>query len=500
MDYINNYTGNILIVDLESGKCDQEELENELIDGYLGGAAINLELYKKYRAKEPLIIGTGLLTSTFVPGSCAAVITGKSPITGKVANAPLTWQTGIELKLTGFDFVVILGKSAKPVKLWIHDGLADIENSDEWGKDVWDTVDALRHNYGDDMVEAIVIGPAGENGSPFAQVSENYWGSKDKFGFGKVLGEKKLKAVALRGLSAFEVADGFFDECSTLAREIANGAIKGKQGAGEIGKSLKISEGVLSIIQEMTHRDNACFNCPYPCLTFLKYRESAKEMKSTDVKEPGCLITDLSGLAAFGFLGKDAPQALEQCFRFGLEPTASAMMVEKAGKKDVAGAKEELEKLTKAQTSLKEAGLPHFNGVSPWPITPSLDTALVQALGIFSNAVPPQVVVGSPKDFSTGDSAQAKATFWAKRQAMAYILGICPIFILTAPEMTEEKLAALIKLTMNWEDFSAEKLSEICSKYLSEILAMQEGVGEIHPAVKLDGLEAGLKEVKDSFK
>jgi hypothetical protein len=176
------------------------------------------------------------------------------------------------------------------------------------------------------------------------------------------------------------------------------------------------------------------------------------------------------------------------------------MMVEKAGKKDVAGAKEELEKLTKAQTSLKEAGLPHFNGVSPWPITPSLDTALVQALGIFSNAVPPQVVVGSPKDFSIGDSAQAKAAFWAKRQAMAYILGICPIFILTAPEMTEEKLAALIKLTMNWEDFSAEKLSEICSKYLSEILAMQEGAGEIHPSLKLDGLEAGLKEVKESFK
>jgi hypothetical protein len=66
--------------------------------------------------------------------------------------------------------------------------------------------------------------------------------------------------------------------------------------------------------------------------------------------------------------------------------------------------------------------------------------------------------------------------------------------------MTEEKLAALIKLTMNWEDFSAEKLSGIVSRYLSEILGMQEGVGEIHPAVKLDGLEVGLKEVKDSFK
>jgi aldehyde:ferredoxin oxidoreductase len=500
MDYINNYNGNILIVDLESGKCDQEELENELIEGSLGGAAINLELYKKYSSRDPLIIGTGLLTSTFVPGSCAAVITGKSPVTNKIANVPLTWQTGIELKLTGFDFVVILGKSAKPVKLWIHDGLADIEDSGEWGKDVWETVDALRHNYGDDMVEAVVIGLAGENCSPLAQVSENYWGSKDKAGFGKVMGEKKLKALALRGLGAFEVADGFFDECTALTREIVTGVIKGKQGVGEIGRSLKVSEGILATIQEMTHRNNACFNCPYPCLTFLKYRESPKEIKSTEIKEPGCLITDLSGLAAFGFLGKDAPQALEQCFRFGLEPTASAMIVEKAGKKDLGGTNEELSKLTKSQTGLKEAGLPHFNGVSPWPVTPSLDTALVQALGIFSNAVPPQVVVGTSKDFSLEESPIARAAFWAKRQAIAYILGICPIFILVAPEMTEEKLAALIKLTMNWEDFSADRLSGICSRYLSEILTMQEGAGEIHSSLKLEGLEAGLKGIRDSFK
>jgi aldehyde:ferredoxin oxidoreductase len=496
MDYINNYNGNILVVDLESGKCDQEELENALIEGYLGGAAINLELYKKYSPRDPLIIGTGLLTSTFVPGSCAAVITGKSPITGKIANAPLTWQTGIELKLTGFDFVVILGKSAKPVKLWIHDGLADIEDSNEWGKDVWETVDALRHNYGDDMVEAIVIGPAGENCSPLAQVSENYWGSKDKFGFGKLMGEKKLKAVALRGLGTFEVADGFFDECITLLREIVSGVINGKQGIGEIGKSLKVSEGILSVIKEMAHRDNACFSCPYPCLTFLKYREPSKEMKSTDVKEPGCLITDLSGLAAFGFLGKDAPQALEQCFRLGLEPTASAMLVEKAGKKDLAGAKEELEKLSKSQGSLKEAGLPHFDGVSPWPIIPSLETTLPQASGIFSNAVPPQMVFVNPQ----GDNPQARAVSWLKKQAMAYILGICPLFTLISPEMTEDKLAGLVKITMNWENFSAEKLSGICSRYLAEICAMQGGAGEIHPSLKMDGLDAGLKEVKESFK
>ena len=498
MDYINNYNGNILVVDLKTGKCDQEELTNELIEQYLGGAAINLELYKKYSAEDPLIIGTGLLTSTFVPSSCAAIITGKSPVTGKITNVPLTWQTGIELKLTGFDFVVILGTSAKPVKLWIHDGLADIEDSDEWGKDVWETVDALRHNYGDEMVEVITIGSAGENGSPLAQVSENYWGSKDKAGFGTVMGAKKLKAIALRGLGAFEVADEFFNACTALTKEITGGVISGKQGAAEIGRSLKVGEQVLTLIQEMTHRNDACFNCPYPDLTFLKYRESPKEMKSTDVKEPGCLVTDLSGLAAFAFVGNDAPQALEKSFRLGLEPTGSAMLVEKAGKKDLAGAAEEMEKLTTSRTGLKEAGLPTFDGVSPWPIVPSLDSALVQAVGIFSNAVPPQVVVGTAKDFSLEDSPVAKASFWIKRQAAAYILGICPTFVLVSPEMTEEKLAELIKMTTGWESFSAQKLSEITSRYLAEIL--KDGERDIHSSLKVEGFEAGLNQIRETFK
>lgn len=495
MDYLNNYNGNILIVNLENGKCEQEELKNELIEGYLGGASINLELYKRYSSNEPLVIGSGLLTTTFTPAACAAILTGKSPLNGKITNVPLTWQTGIELKLTGFDFVVILGKSATPVKLWIHDGLADIEDSPEWGKEVWETVDLLRQNYGDEMVETILIGPAGEYGSLLAQVSENYWGSKDKFAFGKVFGEKKLKALAMRGLGAFEVAEGFFEACTSLMREIVNGAIKNKQGALEIAQALKIKESTLSVLKDLAHRDNACFNCPYPCLTFLKYREPSKEMKSTDVKEPGCLITDLSGLAAFSFLGKDAPLALEQCFRLGMEPTATAMFIEKTGLKDLSGAKEEIMNLIKKPFTLKEAGLPHLNNVSPWPLPVSLDTIMVQALSVFSNAVPPQMVFGS----FTGNP-QEKAITWAKRQALAYILGICPVFMLLAPEMTEEKLAELIKITMGWEDFSKEKLSQMISRYLAEIFSIEGESEEIHPALKTKGVETGIKEIRASFK
>ena len=74
----------------------------------------------------------------------------------------------------------------------------------------------------------MLIGKAGENKVPLAQVSENYWGSKDSFGLGAVFGAKNLKAIAMRGLGALEVAEGFYQKCIELKNEILAGAIKGK--------------------------------------------------------------------------------------------------------------------------------------------------------------------------------------------------------------------------------------------------------------------------------
>jgi aldehyde:ferredoxin oxidoreductase len=164
MDYINNYNGTVLLVDLETGETSDEELELEMVEKCLGGAALNLELYQKYADRDPIILGTGFFTSTFVPAACLGIATFKSPLHQGISHVPLTWQTGVELKLTGYDFVVIMGASAKPVRIWLHDGLADVEDSsDVWGKDVWETVDALRQTYGDDLVQVLSIGKAGEN-------------------------------------------------------------------------------------------------------------------------------------------------------------------------------------------------------------------------------------------------------------------------------------------------------------------------------------------------
>jgi len=496
MDYINNYNGTILIVDLESGETTNQDFELEMMGKSIGGAALNLDLYQKYADREPVVLGTGFFTATFVPASCLGIATFKSPLHQGISQVPLTWQTGVELKLTGFDFVVILGKSEKPVRVWLHDGLADIEDSsDVWGKDTWETVDTLRQTYGDDLVQILSIGKAGESRLPIAQVSENYWGSRDKTSLGTVFGEKKVKAIALRGLGALEVAEGFYDQCIHLMREITNGTLKGRRGLKETISSLPHEGQIIQLLDSITHRNNACYNCPYACKTFVKYRESAETMASTEVTEPGCLITDLSGFMSFSFLGKDAAPALERCLRLGLEPTAAAKLTEAAGKKDLQSVTEGLDQLAQSGGNLKESDLPHFYQVSPWPLPPSLEISLIQAFGIFSNAVPPMPIVASYQDFGVKDSAVDRAEWWIRRQSLSYILGICPIFSLTSPEMSEEKLVELVKCSADWDDFDVKKLQEVVGQLVKQSLKTSEKVGEVHPSLKVNGFDGAINDL-----
>jgi aldehyde:ferredoxin oxidoreductase len=490
METMNNYNGTMLIVDLATGECETEDLPVDLVEKSLGGAALNMELYEKYKDREPLIAGTGLFTATFLPCSCLGVITGKSPLSSGIGHAPITWQTGIELKLTGFDFVVILGKSEKPVRLWLHDGLADIDDAqDIWGKDVWESTDKIREAYGDDMIQSLLIGKAGENKVPVAQISENYWGSKDKFGFGSVFGEKNVKAIAMRGLGLLEVAEDFFQKCTELKNEILEGSIKGKSGIKDFIAPLGVDTSLKGTIESLTHRVNACYNCPYPCYTFLKYREAPTAMAQDGVEEPGCLVADLSGIASFHFLGNEAAQAIEKCCRMGIEPTAAGLFIKEQGIKDLAGALDALDKLATAGQSLADAGLPNYFGLSPWPIPNEIGTNLVQSAGIFSNAVPPKALLASESDFGAGSTAEDKAMWWIQRQALAYTIGICPIFILLTPEMTTPKVAELVRLAAEWEEFDTAALEGITSELIKKSIQAEAQTGEVHASLKADGFD-----------
>jgi aldehyde:ferredoxin oxidoreductase len=442
MEYLSS--NKIAIIDLGTREILEEELDEDLVRENIGGAGITTILFEKYQEADPVVLGTGLLTGTLVPGSALGIITAKSPRTGTLCHAPLTLYAGMELKYSGFDYLVVKGKSQQPVYLWLHDGIADLEPAaDLWGKNVWEALEGVRKTVGDDLVQGLVIGRAGEQGSDLAQVSVNYWASGDRWGFGKLLGEKKVKLMAIRGMGLLEISEpeGLVARCQDLLTRVKQGPWKGKQGIGDMLAAL--GEGdAKEWLGPLVHRHRSCFNTPYASNTFVFIDEDPGLMKETEKEEPGFLLTDLYGLLGFKKLGltaADTCRVLKECAKEGLDAAAVSEICAQKGLRDGSG-------IQKALGDIK--GPAASSGEGP-----------------FSAWAPPQPLFA---DFGPAAAGSQQGTWWRRRQALAYLFGIHPIFALMAPELSEEELLELANLSTGL-GFTQEGLDKAISKITKDI-------------------------------
>jgi len=155
-----------------------------------------------------LLIGTGLLTGIPALGSGRCDIAAKSPITGGIGDSNIGGFFAPELRMAGFDHLVITGKAEKPVYLWIHDEEIEIlDASYLWGEDTFKTQSHIRSEHGDEEIKSLVIGPAGENLVKFANIRTGMKNSAGRTGMGCVMGSKNLKAIAARGNLDIEFAN-----------------------------------------------------------------------------------------------------------------------------------------------------------------------------------------------------------------------------------------------------------------------------------------------------
>lgn len=431
MEYLSS--GKILIVDLASQVVSEEELSEDLVAEKIGGAGITRHLYQEHEGGDPVIVGTGLLTGTICPSAGLGVISGKSPRTGNLVHAPVTLHTAIELKYAGYDYAVIKGAASKPLYLWIHDGVADLEDaSDVWGKDVWATTDLWRKTLGDDLIQTLVIGPAGESGSDYAQVCQNYWPTGDRFGLGRRFGEKKLKGIALRGMGLFEIADpeAFVDRSLEILQQLKGGAAAGGKGLTDILAAMGRSD-VKEWLEPIVHRHSACFNTPFASNTFVYLSEDPGKLEETTVDDPGVLLNDPAPIVAMKDMGLDAKAAcglMKACARHGIDPVAVVELNRAAGVADA---------------SAMASSFGTLSGDVPLP-----------GAGTFSPWCPQQPLFA---DFGASDGA-----WWERRQAVAYIFGLHPVYALMAPELSEDVLLELVNIGTEME-MDAEALEGVIS-------------------------------------
>ncbi|MBO3804066.1 MAG: aldehyde ferredoxin oxidoreductase family protein [Candidatus Brockarchaeota archaeon] len=211
---VYGYRGKMLRVDLSLAKGAVHELPESVLKKYLGGRGLCAKLYydeippsvEPLSPQNKLIFATGPLTGTAVFGGSKCALSTKSPCTGIYLCTNAGGFFGAELKFSGYDALVIEGRSEKPVYLDIDEGRVEVRAASRfWGMGTTETAAAIREEKGDKKTQVASIGPAGENLVSFACImaGERSFG---RGGAGAVMGSKNLKAIAVRGTGKVEVA------------------------------------------------------------------------------------------------------------------------------------------------------------------------------------------------------------------------------------------------------------------------------------------------------
>jgi aldehyde:ferredoxin oxidoreductase len=152
----------ILAVDLTRAQTETRLVVEDDLRAYLGGAGQAARmLYPALRPElDPLspeaslLFLTGPLTGTLGPAVGRFVICAMSPATHSWGESNVGGFFGPELRAAGYDGLMITGRSAEPVYLWIHDGVAEIRPADHlWGAcDTYQTQERIRETLGDPRV------------------------------------------------------------------------------------------------------------------------------------------------------------------------------------------------------------------------------------------------------------------------------------------------------------------------------------------------------------
>src|SRR5215211_494475 len=205
---LNGYTGKILHVDLTTETISIETPGEDFYRTYVGGSALGLYYLFKYtpRGADPLgpentlTLALSSATGFAISGQSRCTAVAKSPITGGAGDAQAGGFWPAELKFAGFDAIVLHGRAARPVYLWIHHGQAELRPAEHlWGKLTADTEALIRQELGDAKIEIAEIGPAGEKLVRFAAIMNMANRAFGRTGMGAVMGSKNLKAIAVRG-------------------------------------------------------------------------------------------------------------------------------------------------------------------------------------------------------------------------------------------------------------------------------------------------------------
>jgi aldehyde:ferredoxin oxidoreductase len=310
-----------LEIDLATGNIERVETDPRISEQFLGGLGTSVKLHwdrvpPETQAFDPenlLIFSNGLLCGTPAWSMNRTIVSFISPQTDLLMYPMMGGFWAAELKYAGYDKVVLRNKSPNLVYIWIHNNHVEIRDASHLqGKGAVETQDLIREELGERDAQVAAIGLAGENRVFVASIEQSR-SSSSRGGGAAVMGDKGVKAIAVRGTKDVNLARGaeFIQHVKDITEYIHfrnNNPLPGvmtiMSGIGSPQEmkhtdekwhtesfawgnarqrrkdfwTKDIEESWTQTQLEATKRLISCFNCPQQCGALISYKDVPRYM------------------------------------------------------------------------------------------------------------------------------------------------------------------------------------------------------------------------------
>jgi len=258
-------TGFNLEIDLTRGSIERVATDPRLTELHLGGLGTNTKILwdrvppetEPFSPDNILIFATGLLVGTPAIGCNRTIVTTYSPQTLLMAYSMMGGFFAPELKYAGYDKVIFRGKSPNLIYVWINNDKVEIRDATHLhGKGASETAELIRQELKEPSAQVAAIGLAGENRVYMASIEQGR-SSASRLGIGAVMGDKGIKAIAVRGTKDINIARPaeFMELCNDVLKYIQVRSEKPVPGVMPILAGLG-SPAEMKLVDEEWHTQN----------------------------------------------------------------------------------------------------------------------------------------------------------------------------------------------------------------------------------------------------
>jgi aldehyde:ferredoxin oxidoreductase len=353
----NGYWGKVLRINLTMDKITIEDVPEKIWKQVVGGAGYGAKviLGETNAGIDPLspenkiIFAVGCYQAIKSPGSAKWSVVTKSPLTKTYLDSAGGGYWGVLFKKSGYDAMIIEGRSKNPVYIRIIDNMVKLKDASHiWGMDNYEVNNYLQGEFGKhNKVSTLTIGPSGEMLNPIACITADGHSFAGRGGSGAVMGSKNLKAIVVSGNKdvAISIETESHKNSLKVMRKLAKDgknfrnsgtawSVPKYEALGEVpikywtGETWTAEAKMISgpIYNEMLDaKPHFCANCPVGCHRYIKLKEPEK----WKLEGPGPEYETL-GMMGANLLNKDLTsicKANDICNRYGIDTISTGAFI-----------------------------------------------------------------------------------------------------------------------------------------------------------------------------